>query len=143
MFLVALGETILVIGLVFSGTDYSSVRAAAFGVAFATSALLWRIYYHRAGLLLTEALGRAGMPGRLGTVSERTHLLIVLSVLVTAVGYELVIDHPYGPSPPSWMLFVVGGPVALLDALRSRGRPLEPSASPIAREASGDRDPEA
>ncbi|GAB3959589.1 hypothetical protein GCM10027614_79390 [Micromonospora vulcania] len=100
MFLIALGESILVIGTVFSGTDYSAERAAAFGVAFTTSALLWRTYFHRAGLLLTEALGRARMPGRLGTASERTHLLIVLSVLVTSVGYELVIDHPYGPPRP-------------------------------------------
>ncbi|MFC0033780.1 low temperature requirement protein A [Micromonospora chaiyaphumensis] len=199
MFLVSLGETILVISMVFGGTDYSPVRAAAFGVAFATSALLWRIYFHRAGLLLPEALGRAGMPGRLGTVSERAHLLIVLGVLVTAVGYELVIDHPFGPPRPGLLLFVVGGPVlflvartlleyeifgrvsesrviglaalllftpalarwapmvglsvvagvlalvALLDALLSRGRPLEPSASSVAREesASGDRDSEA
>ncbi|MGI5520373.1 low temperature requirement protein A [Micromonospora sp. CA-259024] len=197
MFLIALGESILVIGTVFSGTDYSAERAAAFGVAFATSALLWRIYFHRAGLLLNEALGRAGMPGRLGTASERTHLLIVLSVLVTAVGYELVIHHPFGPPRPSWLLFVVGGPVlflvarvrleyeifgrisrsrmiglvalllltwalarwapmvalsvvagvlalvALLDALRSRGRPLEVPASPIGREAPADRDSEA
>ncbi|MET7704807.1 low temperature requirement protein A [Micromonospora sp. NPDC005413] len=197
MFLIALGESILVIGVVFGGTDYSGERAAAFAVAFATSALLWRIYFHRAGLLLTEAFDRAGMPGRLGAVSERTHLLIVLSVLVTSVGYELVIDQPYGPPRPSWLLFVVGGPVlflvarmrleheifgrvsrpqmiglaaillftpalahwapmvglsvvagvlalvTLLDALRSRGRPLETSASPIGREASGDRDSEA
>ncbi|PWR10660.1 low temperature requirement protein A [Micromonospora acroterricola] len=197
IFLIALGESILVVGMVFSGTDYSAERAAAFGVAFATSALLWRIYFHRAGLLLTEALGRAAMPGRLGTASERTHLLIVLSVLVTSVGYELVIDQPYGPPRPSWLLFVVGGPVlfliarvrldyeifgrvsrsrliglvalllftpalarwapmvglsvvagvlalvALLDALRSRGRPLEVSASPIGRETSGDSDSEA
>lgn len=197
MFLIALGESILVIGVVFSGTDYSAVRAAAFAVAFVTSALLWRIYFHRAGLLLADALDRAGMPGRLGAASERTHLLIVLSVLVTAVGYELVIDHPYGLPRPSWLLFVVGGPVlflvarmrleyeifgrvspsriigvvvlllftpalarwvpmvglsvvaavlalvALLDGLRSRGRPLEVPASPIGREASRERDSEA
>ncbi|MFK3985107.1 low temperature requirement protein A [Micromonospora sp. NPDC050397] len=197
MFLIALGESILVIGMVFSGTDYSGERAAAFVVAFATSALLWRIYFHRAGLLLTEALDRAGMPGRLGTASERTHLLIVFSVLVTAVGYQLVIDHPHGPPRPTWLLFLVGGPVlflvahlrleyeifgrvsrsrmiglvvlllgtpaltqwepmvglsvvagvlalvALLDALRNRRRPLEPPASPIGTEASGDRDSEA
>ncbi|WP_410819013.1 low temperature requirement protein A [Micromonospora sp. 050-3] len=197
MFLIALGESILVIGVVFSGADYSAGRAAAFTVAFATSALLWRIYFYRAGLLLTEAFGRAGMPGRLGAVSERTHLLIVLSVLVTAVGYELVIDHPFGQPRPSWLLFVVGGPmlflvarmrleyeifgkasrpqliglaalvlftpvlarwapmvglsvvaavlalVALLGALRRRGQPQEVPASPIGREASGDRDSEA
>lgn len=66
MFLIALGESILVIGVVFSGADYSAERAAAFAIAFATSALLWRIYFHRAGLLLTEAFDRAGMPGWLG-----------------------------------------------------------------------------
>ncbi|NJC12785.1 low temperature requirement protein LtrA [Micromonospora profundi] len=190
MFLIALGESILIIGVVFSGTDYSGERAAAFTVAFATSALLWRIYFHRAGLLLTEALDQAARPGQLGAASERTHLVIVLSVLVSSVGYELVIDHPYGPPQVSWLLFVVGGPmlflvarmrldyeifgqifhpkvigfvalllvtpalarsermvglsvvagvlalVALLDALRSRGRPVERPASPIGREAS-------
>ncbi|MFG1840379.1 low temperature requirement protein A [Micromonospora sp. NPDC049175] len=116
MFLIALGESILVIGVVFSGTDYSAGRAAAFAVAFATSALLWRIYFHRAGLLLTDALARTVLPGRLGTVLERTHLLIVLSVLVTAVGYELVIDHPFGPPQPGWLLFVIGGPMLFLVA---------------------------
>ncbi|WP_433318449.1 low temperature requirement protein A [Micromonospora sp. CA-269861] len=116
MFLIALGESILVIGVVFSGADYSAERAAAFAVAFTTSALLWRIYFHRAGLLLTDALERVVMPGRLGTASERTHLLIVLSVLVTAVGYELVIDHPFGAPRPSWLLFVVGGPLLFLVA---------------------------
>ncbi|MEU1589715.1 low temperature requirement protein A [Micromonospora sp. NPDC005710] len=116
MFLIALGESILVIGVVFSGADYSAERAAAFTVAFATSALLWRIYFYRAGLLLTAAFGRAGMPGRLGAVSERTHLLVVLSVLVTAVGYELVIDHPFGQPRPTWLLFVVGGPMLFLVA---------------------------
>ncbi|RKN22187.1 low temperature requirement protein A [Micromonospora musae] len=197
IFLIALGESILVIGAAFGGVDYSAERAAAFGIAFITSAVLWRIYFHRAGRLLNEALGRAGLPGQLGTASERTHALIVLSVLVTAVGYELVIAQPFGPPRPTWLLFVVGGPVlfllarirldyeifgrvprsrviglvvlllvttalarwspmvglsvvagvlaliALVDALRSRQRPLEDLASPIARETPGNREPEA
>ncbi|MEV6371409.1 low temperature requirement protein A [Micromonospora musae] len=112
MFLIALGESILSIGVVFGGADYSSERVAAFVIAFVTSALLWRIYF--AGLLLNEAFGRARLPGKLGTASERTHTLIVLSVLVTAVGYELVIAEPFGPSRPTWLLFVVGGPALFL-----------------------------
>ncbi|MEU4555962.1 low temperature requirement protein A [Micromonospora violae] len=197
MFLIALGESILVIGVVFSGRDYSPIRAVAFAVAFTTSALLWRIYFHRAGLLLTDTLDRAAMPARLGAASEWTHLLLVLSVLVTSVGYELVIDDPFGRPQPRWLLFVVGGPllflvarmrleyeifgrvsrsriiglavlllatpvsahgvpmvglivvaaalalVALLDALRSRGRPLEVPASPTGGTAPDVRDREA
>ncbi|MFI6763305.1 low temperature requirement protein A [Micromonospora sp. NPDC050417] len=116
MFLIALGETIIVIAAVFSGTSYSSVRAAAFTVAFIISVLLWRLYFYRAGRLLAEVLSRARMPGQLGAASVRTHALIVLSVLVTAASYELVITDPYGSLRPTWLLFVVGGPVLFLAA---------------------------
>ncbi|GAB3986555.1 low temperature requirement protein A [Plantactinospora veratri] len=197
MFLIALGESIWGIGIVFGGVGYSAERVAAFGVAFITTALLWRIYFHRAGLLLPQALDRSPLPGRLGVASQRTHVFLVLSVLVTAVAYELVITQPFGQVRPTWLLFVVGGPalflaararleyeifgrvarsqliglvvlllataalarwppmvglnvsagvlalVALLDALRSRQRPLEESASPIGREKSGNHGPEA
>ncbi|MEO3926192.1 low temperature requirement protein A [Micromonosporaceae bacterium B7E4] len=116
MFLIALGESIWVIGIVFGGVGYSAWRAAAFTVAFIISALLWRIYFYRAGRLLTQALDRSRSPGRLGAASQRTHALLVLSVLVTAVAYELVIAQPYGEVRPTWLLFVVGGPALFLVA---------------------------
>ncbi|NES12883.1 MULTISPECIES: low temperature requirement protein A [Micromonospora] len=188
IFLIALGESILVIGITYSGEDFSGRGAGAFTVSFVTIALLWRIYFHRAGDLLAVALRVARSPGRLGASAAVTHLFIVLGVLTAAVGYELVIAHPYGRGELGWLLFVVGGPalflaararfeyeifarvsvsrvlgvlllvllapllargapvlalsgvagvlalVALLDALRSRGRPAEQPASPLGRE---------
>ncbi|WNM40428.1 low temperature requirement protein A [Micromonospora halotolerans] len=187
IFLIALGESILVIGVTFSGEKFSGDGAGAFVVAFVTTALLWRIYFHRAGHLLAEALRLAPVPGRLGTSATITHLVIVLGVLTAAVGYEVVIAEPFHRSDPGLLLFVVGGPllflaararfeyeifgrvslprilgasallllvpllahgpavralslvavvlaaVALADALRSRGRPPEMSASPLGR----------
>ncbi|MET7671578.1 low temperature requirement protein A [Micromonospora luteifusca] len=37
-------------------------------------------------------------------------------MLVTSVGYELVIDEPFGQPRLSWLLFVVGGPMLFLVA---------------------------
>ncbi|NJP31637.1 low temperature requirement protein A [Micromonospora thermarum] len=191
IFLIALGETVLVIGITYSGRQFSAETAGAFVLAFVTTALLWRIYFHRAGHLLAEALRVAREPGPLGASATLTHLLIVAAVLATGVGYEVVIVHPFTPPLPVWLLFVVGGPVlfllararfeyeifgrvsrprivavvvlalaapaltlgpamlaqvmvavvlagvAVADGLRSRGRPLEPSASPLGRRMSG------
>ncbi|MGW5668308.1 low temperature requirement protein A [Micromonospora sp. NPDC003776] len=188
IFLIALGESILVIGVTYSGEGFSGRAAGAFTVSFLTVALLWRIYFHRAGDLLAVALRLARSPGRLGASAAVTHLFIVLGVLTAAVGYELVIAQPYHRGEPARLLFVLGGPalflaararfeyeifarvsasrvlgvlvlvglapllargtpvlalsaaagvlalVALLDALRGRGRPAEEPASPLGRE---------
>ena len=78
--------------------------------------------YYRAGLLLTQALDRSRMPGQLGTASERTHALIVLSVLVTAVGYQLVITHPFGQTRPTWLRSSARTPAAQIGRNRQSGR---------------------
>ncbi|MEW2590599.1 low temperature requirement protein A [Micromonospora aurantiaca] len=119
IFLIALGESILVIGVTFSGKEFSGDAAVAFTISFVITALLWRIYFYRAGHLLAEALRVAGTPGRLAESAAQTHLFMVLGVIGAAVGYELVITHPYDTARPSWLVFVVGGP-ALFLAARSR-----------------------
>ncbi|WP_229401230.1 low temperature requirement protein A [Micromonospora okii] len=118
-FLIALGENILVIGLTLSGSDFSSARFGAFALSFLVTALLWRIYFHRAGRLLAETMRVARSPGLLGESASWTHLVIVAGLLITAVGYELVINHPFGRTEPVWSAFVMGGP-ALFLAARAR-----------------------
>ncbi|MFR9775016.1 low temperature requirement protein A [Micromonospora sp. MS34] len=118
-FLIALGESILVMGVAASGTDLVRGSASAFVLAFVTTALLWRIYFHRAGHLLGEALALARRPGRLGESATYTHLTMVVAVVLTAVGYELVIKHPTGRDDPVWAVVVLGGP-ALFLAARAR-----------------------
>lgn len=114
IFLISLGETILVIGVIYSGVAFTADRIGAFVTAFATTALLWRIYFHRTGHLLAEALRVARSAGRLGSSVGATHLGIVVGVLTTGVGYELVIEHPYGRIDPGWLVFLVGGPAVFL-----------------------------
>ncbi|MFJ6167298.1 low temperature requirement protein A [Micromonospora orduensis] len=118
-FLVALGETILVAGFAYSRGPYESWHAWAFGLALATSILLWRIYVQRAGRILGEAVMKARHPATIGRSAADTHLVMVVGLSATAIGYELLIDHPVERFPVAWLALVLGGP-ALFLAGRSR-----------------------
>jgi low temperature requirement protein LtrA len=60
--LIALGESILLSGITFSGGGFGAGRTVAFVVAFTTIALLWRIYFGRSGEALAQ--GVIGHPRR-------------------------------------------------------------------------------
>jgi low temperature requirement protein LtrA len=113
-FIVALGESILVIGLTFSGSGFETGRTAAFVVSFVTTVLLWRIYIYRAGELLPAATAVSPGPGRLAVSASYAHLIMVTGVVTVAVGEQLVIGHPFGHSDPAWVALIFGGPALFL-----------------------------
>ncbi|MET8360634.1 low temperature requirement protein A [Micromonospora sp. NPDC005171] len=113
-FLVALGETLLVAGLSYSKGPYESGHAWAFALALATSIMLWRIYVQRAGQLLAEAVMKARHPAAIGRSAADTHLVMVVGLAATAIGYELVIEHPLDRIPGTWLTMVLGGPALFL-----------------------------
>lgn len=112
--LIALGESILLIGITFSGGGFEAGRTVAFGVALTTIALLWRIYFGHSGEAL--APGVIGHPrrGRIVEFGIYTHLVLVAGIVATAVGYELVIEHPSGHLDPAWLATILGGPALFL-----------------------------
>ncbi|AXH93750.1 low temperature requirement protein A [Micromonospora aurantiaca] len=114
IFLVALGETILLAGLAFTRSPTSPGMVAAFAVALATSVLLWRIYVQRAGQILGEAVTRAAHPATVGRSAADTHLVMVIGVVATAIGYELVIEHPAGHNELPWLAMILGRPAVFL-----------------------------
>ncbi|MFG1872683.1 low temperature requirement protein A [Micromonospora arborensis] len=113
-FLVALGETILVAGFAYSAEPYQSGHAWAFGLAVATSIMLWRIYVQRAGQILGEAVVKARHPANIGRSAADTHLVMVVGLSATAIGYELIIEHPLAQIPGPWLVMVLGGPALFL-----------------------------
>ena len=108
--IIALGEMILISGFGFSGSRFEPAQWVAFAVTFASTALLWRIYFYRAGTLLVEAVAGSPRPGRLALSATYTHLVMVAGIVAAAVGYELVIGHPLGHTDPVWLLVIIGGP---------------------------------
>jgi low temperature requirement protein LtrA len=113
-FIIALGELILITGLAYSGSGFKTDRTAAFVVSFVGTVLLWQIYIFRAGELLAAAITASPNPIRLNLSAAYAHLVIVAGVVVTAVGDELVIDHPLGHTQPAWIAVILGGPALFL-----------------------------
>ncbi|WFE41171.1 low temperature requirement protein A [Micromonospora sp. WMMD998] len=114
IFLVAIGETILVAGLTYTRSTAGWPSTVAFAAALATSVLMWRIYVQRAGQILGEAVTGAEHPATVGRSAADTHMVMVIGVVATAIGYELSIEHPAGHNELPWLAMVLGGPALFL-----------------------------
>lgn len=117
--LIALGESVLALSLAYTRGLYNVASTAAFVIGFAAAVLLWRIYFYRAGQILADAIAASNNPIHLGRVAAFAHWIMVLGVVVTVIGFELVIPNPLGHTMPAWAVVVLGGP-ALFVAGRAR-----------------------
>ncbi|WP_422734221.1 low temperature requirement protein A [Micromonospora sp. WMMD558] len=114
VFIIALGELILLSGLALSASGFTLDKTAAFVVSIAATTLLWRIYIYRAGELLPAAFSEAESSTRVARWEVYVHLVMVAGVVVTTVGQVLVIEHPLGPTTPAWSVAIFGGPALFL-----------------------------
>jgi low temperature requirement protein LtrA len=113
--ILALGESIIVIGATFSELEADLPTVLAFASAFAGSVALWWVYFHRSADASEEAMGRSGDPGRIArSAYTYSHLPLVAGIIVTAVGDELVIGHPTGEASVATVATVLGGPALFL-----------------------------
>jgi low temperature requirement protein LtrA len=116
---IALGESILVVGLTFAADGLGPYRTIGFLASFTTTILLWRIYFYRAGQVLADAIATSSRPAGFKLSAPYTQLVMVGGILATGVGSELVIEHPREHLDPAWLAVIFGGP-ALFLAGRSR-----------------------
>jgi len=113
--IVALGESILLIGDTFARTQsLTSPSTLAFLVAFAGSLAMWWLYFDTGSEDGSHAIAHAEDPGRMGAYFHYVHVLIVGGIIVTAVGNELVIAHPHGHLDLPVSIVMLGAPIAYL-----------------------------
>jgi low temperature requirement protein LtrA len=109
--LIALGESIVVIGGTLSGLpSVKGAEIAAFVTAFVGSAGLWWLYFDRSADEGARVLAESSDPGRLGrSAYHLIHPIMVGGIIAVAAGDEVVLSHPdaVGEAPVAWM--VLGG----------------------------------
>ncbi|MEU9741033.1 low temperature requirement protein A [Micromonospora chersina] len=114
LLLIALGETVLSIGLTYAKDSATPAATTALVITFLTSVLMWRIYFYRAGEVLAEAVEMASNRAVVGGIVGVAHLLMVLGITATAAGAEVVLAHPSGHTVPAWLFVILGGPAIFL-----------------------------
>jgi low temperature requirement protein LtrA len=113
--LIALGESIVVIGSRLELEHPSTRSILAFGTAFAGAVALWWIYFDRAAEDSAREIEHSDDPGRLArNAFHYVHPLIVGGIIVVAAADELVLEHLDAPAdaPTAWLL--LGGAALFL-----------------------------
>ena len=113
-FIIALGETVILMGDAFTGAGFEAERLAALAVAFAGTVALWWCYFHRAEAMGIEAAEAAEDGGHIGLQGTWTLTLMVVALIAIAVGDELAIAHPDYEPDLGFTILAFGGPALFL-----------------------------
>jgi low temperature requirement protein LtrA len=129
--MIALGESVLRVGLTFSDKAASPSVDAAFVVGFLACAGLWGMYFlrfaERGAQTIAGVASNAARVGRAGYTYA--HAMMVVAVIVVAVAIRLTIENPDVASSLPSALTMLGGPALFVAGLALFKRTIERSSS--------------
>ncbi len=113
--IIALGESIVLIGATTSDLDINAARLTALGLAFAGTAALWWLYFDYVAPIAQRRLELAENRTLLARDGYTyLHVLMIVGIIAWAVGDELVIAHPTDELPTAEIVVLVSGPAIYL-----------------------------
>lgn len=113
--IIALGESVLVTGSSFAGTQWQSPTLLVFVSAFVGSVAMWWIYFDLGAERGSRAIRQSVDPGRTARIAYTyLHLLIVAGIIVCAVADELTLRDPRQRSDAVTGAVLLGGPALYL-----------------------------
>jgi low temperature requirement protein LtrA len=108
--IIALGEGIVVTGATFAGQEMTRGNTLAFLLAFASSVMMWWIYFDVGARRGSEMIEHHAEPGRVArNAYTYLHMPIVVGMIGVAVSDELLLAHPGGPAERALIAFTCGG----------------------------------
>ncbi|MDC7681947.1 low temperature requirement protein A [Asticcacaulis sp. BYS171W] len=113
--IIALGESILVMGASFAHEALSLDTTLAFLQSFVTCIAMWWLYFGLTASKASHKIAHAELPGELAQVAYTyIHLLLVAGIILTAVGDEHVLMHPHEEAGIVNIASILGGPALYL-----------------------------
>jgi len=116
--IIALGEGIVVTGATFAGQEMTRDNTLAFLLAFASSVMMWWIYFDVGARRGAELIEHHAEPGRVArNAYTYLHMPIVVGMIGVAVSDELLLAHPGGATERPLITFTCGGMAVYLLAV--------------------------
>ena len=113
--LIALGESIVIIGATLTGKPVSVADATALVVAFVGSVALWWVYFDQSAEAAAEKIARSDDPGRLGrSAYHLIHPVMVAGIIVAAAADQNVLSGPGATASTASAWMILGGPALFL-----------------------------
>ena len=81
---------------------------------FAGTIAMWWLYFGISSRDATAAITHSEDPGRMGANFHYVHALLIAGIIATAVGNDLVMDHPEAAVTPVYATVLVAGPLIYL-----------------------------
>ncbi|MFC6017627.1 low temperature requirement protein A [Plantactinospora solaniradicis] len=107
VFIVALGEIFLVMGMAYSRDRLDPVETVMFAVTFVNAGLLLWMYFVPASSRLGGAIEENQPRG--AVLAAYCHAIMIAGTVLTAVGAEVMITHPLGETRAAWSAAIIGG----------------------------------
>ena len=111
--LIALGESVVIIGATLSGllaTTVTWAEIGAFGTAVIGSMGLWWLYFDRSAGEAAAVIAASPDPGRMGrTAYHLIHPIMVAGIIVVGAGDQVVLSRPGATGVASTAWLVLGG----------------------------------
>jgi low temperature requirement protein LtrA len=112
-FIIALGESIVVTGTAFAGSDFAWPSLAAFLAAFVGTVLMFLLYFRHNARGGSDYISHAGQRGMIAqTTYTYIPILLVFGIVGSAVADGLVLRDPAGGDHP-WVAGLLCGSAAL------------------------------
>jgi len=113
--LIALGESIVIIGSTLAEKPVAAANVTAFVVAFAGSVALWWLYFDQSAEAAAEKIASSDDPGRLGrSAYHLIHPVMVAGIIVSAAADQKVLSGPGATASAAAAWMILGGPALFL-----------------------------
>lgn len=115
--IIAFGETILMTGASLSDIEvWTTPIILAALVSILSSLSMWWIYFDTSSEAGAEKIQKVDNPGLLGLKYHSIHVILVGALIMSAVGDELVVNHPLGHISPAAVMVIVVSSIIYLTA---------------------------